>query len=307
MNHKSLFKSFLIFSIAGFLSGCSGFVKIGSNLGDGLVTSTKGLGRELADGALNRLTDEKAKQQIASLIDSIVSVAGAGVNRETGELLDSLKNRKLELWIDQLVEAAVGKKTEVRIAALSEALTGVHTRNNLSAIRNDLLGYETDYRIRLMLDNAMNTVLGDATNMKITTIKDSLLGYGTRNSIKMLIDSAMLNIVYHLRENVNPQLQDNASFIKKYATELLITLALLAIGIIAFVWYSRRKYLKAVTLLTNQIQKIPDQKTYDMLTSRIRDNAVKAGIEPTLRKVLKENGMLGSEAWSNMQNKNYAS
>ena len=52
-----------------------------------------------------------------------------------------------------------------------------------------------------------------------------------------------------------------------------------------------------VALLTKQIHDIPDQQVYDTVTARIKNEAVTAGLEPTLRKVLKENGLINTEAW----------
>jgi hypothetical protein len=228
-------------------------------------------------------------------------------------------NDKAGIWLNNLVETATGSATKARLATLRNELLGEPTQERLAAIRNELIGYATKAKLAALRDElvgentnaqiqrilleARNSILSEETNEKLGLVRETLLGEKTKNLIAAIVDTAMLNISYRLKENINPSLQDNASFIKKYAKELLITIALLAAGIIAFVWYSRRKYLKAVTLLTSQIQTIPNQEVYDDLTARIRENAVKAGVEPTLRKVLAENGLIGEENWQNMKRK----
>ena len=80
---------------------------------------------------------------------------------------------------------------------------------------------------------------------------------------------------------------------------MLIILGLVALGIIAFTWYQRRKYLRISSLISAQIFEMPNQESYDELTLRIKKNAMEAGLEPSLRKILDTNGLLGKEAWDN--------
>ena len=58
--------------------------------------------------------------------------------------------------------------------------------------------------------------------------------------------------------------------------------------------------------MASEIHHIPDQKTYDSLTYNIKEKAVAAGVEPSLRKVLQENGMLGKESRESWQAKKAA-
>ena len=71
----------------------------------------------------------------------------------------------------------------------------------------------------------------------------------------------------------------------------------MAAAIIYLVWRNRQKYLRLVALLTSQINVIPDQSMYDRLTNNIKQRAIETGVEPYLRKVLKDNGMLGTTEW----------
>ncbi|HWJ26121.1 MAG TPA: hypothetical protein VNS32_06235, partial [Flavisolibacter sp.] len=78
---------------------------------------------------------------------------------------------------------------------------------------------------------------------------------------------------------------------------------IIAVIIIFIIWRLKEKYAKMTTLIASEIHAMPNQKEYDALTSRIKNKAMTAGVEPTLRKVLEDNGLLGKENRDNWQNK----
>lgn len=298
----------IIFSVVVItISGCSGFEKIGSNLGAGVASKTKEIGNNMVDGALTRLNNGQEKEQLKHLLDSMISNAGLSANKQVVLLRDSIINdittEKINRLISKVMQTAVGDSTKARLGALRDELLGIKLRMQIAALRNELLGDETNMRLQRIAKDAMASVLNDSVGIKIGIIRDTLLSSKTNNLLKAIIDTAMFGIAERLREDLNPQLRDNLTFIKKYATELLLTLAALAAGIVTLVWRNRQKYLKTVALLTSHIQNIPDQKIYDEITRRIKNDAVKAGVEPTLRTVLKDNGMLGEESWKVQKSK----
>lgn len=291
----------LIFTILIFLAACSGFEKIGSDLGKGVSSTSGDIGHNLVDGALKRLDSSAESQHLKHLLDSMITNAGLSANAQVVHLRDSLLNdettERLNHLISEVVESAVGDSTKHKLASLRDELLGAKLRMQIAALRNDLLGYQTNQQIQSIARNAMAALLNDSVSIRLGVVRDTLLGSKTNNLLKAIIDTAMLGISQRLRDDLNPQIRDNLTFIKKYATELLLTLGAIAAAIIILVWRNRQKYLKAVTLLTANIQKIPNQDIYDELTAKIKNDAVKNGIEPTLRTVLKENGLLGTESW----------
>ncbi len=101
-------------------------------------------------------------------------------------------------------------------------------------------------------------------------------------------------------KEIKPKLQEQESTIKKYASELAwgsagLIASLMIVGAIIFA--RARRYRKMVEVMTFQIHEIPDQQFYDELTRRIRKKAQEAGVERHLRKVLREQGILGKESW----------
>jgi hypothetical protein len=140
----------------------------------------------------------------------------------------------------------------------------------------------------------------------ISALRDSLLNDKTNAAIRAIVDSTMVTIAYRMRNDVNPALQDNLSFIQRNATTLLIVLGVIAVVIIVVIWRLKQKYAKMTTLVASQIYSIPDQNAYDDLTARIKEKATIAGVEPDLRKVLEQNGLLGKESRESWQLKKAA-
>jgi phosphatidylinositol kinase/protein kinase (PI-3 family) len=161
------------------------------------------------------------------------------------------------------------------------------------------LNDETNARVARL----RNELLGDATAIQIARLRDSLLSAKTADAVKAIVDSALSGASRFLKTDLRQGIDSNVSIIQKYAVRWLLLLAAIATAIIFLVWRNRQKYLKMTTLLASQIHAIPDQKTYNEITSRIKTKAIESGVEPSLNKVLKENGILGKEKWKADQEK----
>ena len=277
----------LALSLLYCLQSCASFEKAGKNLTKGVAGNADSIGYNLINGAENRFAGEQSKEQLAYFLDSIISVAGLSANRQVKALRDSMLSDKTQAWVRQLMENLAGDSTKLKLAAL----------------RNELLGDATAIKLKQLAGDIMKGILNDSTNAKLAKIRDTLLGAQTNYLIKNIVDTAMTAFSQRLKNDINPTVQENVSFIKKYATGLLTTLGALAVGIILLVWRNRERYLKMTTLLAAQIHDIPDQKSYDELTSRIKTSALQAGVEAPLRKMLSANGMLGKGNWQSSQQK----
>ena len=273
--------------------GCGSFEKAGKSLGTGLDSSSKSIGKNVVAGVQQQLTDSIFRENLIRLLDSVIGSAGAKANKTLVSLRDSLLSAKWQLFARQLADELTGSKTNSNVAALMETAAGEETRK----------------KIKLLIGDAMSSIFNDKTNARIAAIREELLGAKTRDdiaqirnellnektnmAIKAIVDTAMLTIAYRMKHDVKDAVNENASFIQKYAGRLLILAGAIALAIIALIWMNRQKYLKLVTVLTSQINNIPDKNVYDDLTNRIKDRAVQSGVEPVLRKVLAENGILG--------------
>jgi len=278
--------------------------KLGSQLTAGINKNIEETGFRVATGAGRALADTtELRKALNHLLDSTVLNAGLSGNIAIRAIVDSLLSPRWTAFTAQLLES----------------VTGQPLRTNLAALKDNLLGADTRQRVRMLLTSAMNEVLGDRLQTamatlrdqltglplqrNISTLRDSLLNDKTNAAIKAIVDTAMLTIAYRMKNNVNPSLQANLSFIQRNATSLLITVGIMALVVIIVIWRLKEKYAKMTTVLASQIHAIPDQQAYDDLTNRIKEKAVVAGVEPSLRKVLSDNGLLGKDSRESWQAK----
>lgn len=249
------------------------------------------MGKNLAAGLHEGITDSSFREDLKNLLDSVIQGAGWSANRSALALRDSLLSEKWFLFTRQLVEDLSGAKTKSNLTQLREVLVGDTARLKIKRLLAEALDEVLNERNQAKLGRMRDELIGAKTEAQLSVLRDQLLGPRTNAAIKAIVDTAMMTIAYRVRHDVKEAVGENASFLQKYAGRLLILVGVIATVIILLVWRNRQKYLKLVTVLTSQIHDIPNQDAYNDLTSRIKRSAVVTGVEPTLRKVLKENGL----------------
>jgi hypothetical protein len=261
-------------------------------------------------GVNRGLSDSAFKQNLYHLVDSLVGTAGGSASKSVRLLMDSLLSDRLITYTARMVEEATGKKLKANIDAIT---------SDLQLSVSNMLGPDTRERVRLLVATALQEATGEKLQLAVARLRDEMTGLELRNNIsalrdsllndrtnaaiKGIVDTAMVAIAYRMKNDINPSLQDNLSFIQRNATTLLITLGVMALVIIIVIWRLKQKYAKMTTVLASQIHGIPDQQAYDNLTYNIKEKATIAGVEPTLRKVLEKNGLLGKESRESWQAK----
>ena len=258
------------------LYSCSAFKGWGSDLGEGLMDEAKTnidtVGYELVKGLREGLTNEESKEQLKNFIDSIITQTGTSATRELTELRDSLLNDYIDKWLSEVVENAV------------------------QSFNKNLLDDETVARLQKQLNKLSSglgtSILNDSTLMRIGAARDSLLGEKSNQLITAIIDSALSKLSSRLENDINPQLRENLSFLEKNATWLLILIGAIALGITAFIWSQKQKYLKMTKLLTYQISEVSEKNIKENLKDSISKNAKTIGVEDELRKLLDDEGLL---------------
>jgi hypothetical protein len=267
----------LVCGLCLLLAGCS-FGQWGRDLGSGVVEGASegadSLSHRLVGGALDTLMAAETQRRMNEMLERL----GATLALQVAETRDSLLGNSTNLMLAQLRDELLGQETRAHMGSLREELLGAHMRYLLSRIREE--------------------VLGDSMRALVAQLRDELLGPRTQHGVSVIVDSAMTSLVARYREDLKPVLEGQIGFIQKNATWLLILIAGLAIAIIAFVWWQKRKYTKMLGMLTLQIHEIPDRTQYDELTDKIQRQAKQSGLEVDLRKFLAEQGTLGLEAWA---------
>ncbi len=290
------------------------FKKIGQNLTEGLSQEADSISHHLVQGAINNLTDPKneakIKQMAESLVEEIFKETEKGLNKLSADSIGNklVSGAKAELFDPKVKEhltnllesvlSSAGKAGNAEIDLLfSNLLSKLRSREmnqTVDNLRNELLGLKTRTAINRLLQESLDSL---DTDKFVGSFRDELLSDKTNKAVRTIIDSAMTTIAYRIENDINPVLKNDLDFVQKYAWRILFIIGLLTAGIISFVWYQRRKYLRMSTLLASEIQQIPDQRVYDTLTKNIKDKAVDHALEPDLRALLKSNGLLGKEDW----------
>jgi hypothetical protein len=288
-----------IFLIGGFiflLYGCS-FQKLGASAAKGVSSQSDSIGNALVRGAMNGLTDPQTQKKIRQFVDSIISSATDTLTYKTMAMRDSLISRKLILWADSLVEALTGNPLRLNMEKIQLSLIGktktdvLEMKNEFRDLLNQILSQDTKGKLGTFRDE----LLGDKTNRAITKIVDTLVTH--------IVDSAMVRLASRYRTDLDPAIRSDIGFVNKNAKSLLVLLGAIACIIIFVVWRSRVKYLQLTTLLTKQINGIPDQNIYDTVTANIKNDALTVGLEGQLRDLLAKNGLLGTDNWKSQAGK----
>jgi hypothetical protein len=290
MNMMKISRFILVCGIVHLFSACS-LEKMGASAGKGVSSQSDSIGTALVRGAMNELTDPKTQKKIRQFVDSIISSATDTLTYKTMAMRDSLINQKILIWADSLMEALTGHRLQLNMEKIQLALIG-KTKTDVLELKkafNDLLNQILSQDTKGKLGSFRDELLGDKTNRAITKIADTLVSH--------IVDSAMVKLSARYRTDINPLIEGDIGFVNKNAKSLLVTLGAIAAAIILLVWRSRVRYLRLTTLLTKQINAIPDQGIYDRVTSNIKDDAMTAGLEAQLRDLLQKNGLLGNDNW----------
>jgi len=230
------------------------------------------LGGGLVRGVRDTLASPATQRDLQGLIDSLVSALGSAASREAPRIVDSILGTYLERRLRDL-----GDATKDQVAGLRDELLGGNTRERLLVLRDSLLG-----------DGLVSRAAG---------LRNELLGPTTNAAVRAIVDSAMVSLIQRYKQDLQPEFRKDLGFIKNNAQELLITLGAVAVVIVGYFWWQKRKYQKTLNLLTFQIHEISDQQVYDDLTRQIQRSAQASGLEPLLRKTLTSQGVLGVESW----------
>lgn len=274
-------KSIYIFSICCVLSGCINFKNVGSDLGEGLTTSLQGkdslfssIGGNITKGAADSLVNERVSRNISRVLDSVIINFSSTSKRELSSLVDSI----------------LADYVEIRLRSISGSFT-----EGISDLPDDLLGERTSFLLR----NLRNDLIGDSTTYRLAVMRDELLGKNTSRLVDSLIASA-INTALFKYQGSRAMFREDLGFVQKNASTILITAgAVVAVLIIigAIIFFKKQKLQKVSEVLSMQIHKIPNQQEYDKLVSRIQQKAQEYKVEPALRKILEDQGILGAQGW----------
>lgn len=295
LTRNLLMRTLLLLAVCA-ICGCGGLMRsLGENLGKGLGGASKGIGDSALAGVQQRISDPEFKRAVAHTLDSLMTALGVSAKGQVAGLLDSVRDEEWKDWVGGLVDTATGERTRENLGLLREELLGTKAQAAVRKLLAELLTDSLDGKVA----DLRNELLGADTRDQAAALLHELLGERTKAALAGIVDSASVRFSTRFGEAVG----DNASVLKKYASELLITLGLIAAGVILLVWRNRQKYLRLTRLLATQVGDISDRRAYDEVTSRITTEAQRTGQIAMLNDLLKREGLLGEEAWLSRQRK----
>jgi hypothetical protein len=224
-----------------------------------LIIGLKGI-TDTLDPDIRRLF--KIIDSIGNLTDAQLIKLGTTLDSQLVKLKGEIKDRSLEAYLDHLVNG----------------LTTTLNKNTRHLLSN-------------ILQTALDSLSSPTSKQKISGLVTSALNDSARMAVRQLVSTALQPSIDSIAGKIDQIVHKDVPFLQREAGELLTGLAVIALLIIGYVWYQRRKYARLAQILTYHIDKIPSKDLYDELTGQIQTQAQKENLEPLLRSTLKRQGI----------------
>lgn len=265
-------------------------------------SSLDNVGRNAGAGTLEELIAKR---------DSFALLTGALARSARDTLLAPETTRRLAFVLDSLLSTVNGQ-TRLLATGLRDTLAGAYTREWLldlernlllelnrsaSTLRSDLLGDRT----RTMVAALREELIGPAAASEVLALRNQVLD----STLQMYLDSmayrTMAAIGRSYKDNIQPvldqQLDSQKSWLERNVPIVMWTGAGIIAGLLVlagFIFMRNRRNRKTLELVTHQIHNIPNREAYDELTHRIQNKSQEMGLEPHLRTILEEQGILNA-------------
>ena len=248
-------------------------------------TLAKDAGREFSAGLSENM--KTISQQVISGLKGVTDTLDPDIQRlfKVIDSVGNLSDSQLVKLGNRLTELIMRVKSEIKDPSIQAFINSVVddatrrvTKNTRSALSD---------MVQLTLDS-LNT---PSSNRKIALLIATLLNDSTKAQTQRLLSAVLQPVIDSVASKVHTVVHQELPFFQKWAAELLWGLGILAVGIIGYVWYQRRKYARLLQILTYQIDKIPSRDIYDELTTNIQASTQKENLEPLLRNTLKKQGL----------------
>ncbi len=284
-----MYRTILPIAIVTVFTGCN-LEQMGRNLGRGVATG------------------------VESRADSIALRAVQGVDR-------GLSESELRAYIASITDT-VGLSLKQELAGIRQELLGDSTRQLVGALRSELLGAATREQVQLLIDHALanqlrgnllsirNELLGDSLGMLLGNVRDELTGPILQANVALIAEALLTEVAESYVEKLRPAIRADIGFagdqvnktgqgLSRTIKSVLWAVGVIIAGLIALVAYfrmNRNKHKELIEMLTYRIEKLQtvDPKMHDVLVEEIQEQAINKNLEPMLRNILKEQGIVGS-------------
>ena len=298
----------IILVITGWaLMSCNGLKKA---LNKGLQDQNRkvvldSLGKKIGKGVVAGATEELSSDATAQRLGIFLGHLTDSINASTRVMLDSLVENDTQL---KAMVAGIVDTLDLRVNESVEGIFQTLNNQDLKELTNRLKQRIRDLELTQEVDRIRSTLLGEKALVEILHIRDSLLGERTRQMAKgfmgeMVDEEATKRLQEAIRESIDPTIEkvftevnrsteQGLNFAQRNIAEIVVLVSLLGAAISFFFKNQRDRYNDLVRNLTLEIENMDDEEAAKDLKKNIRDKTTAAKLEPLLRGILVDQGIV---------------
>jgi hypothetical protein len=270
-----------------------------------LTNDAKSIVDEIAKLPLDSMTAKAGRGLIQGINDSLLPAANQA---RLDSLVRNLTRNAIMGIQDSLMNPVTRKRLDSAVTELLDTLSSPHNQHNinvlianvghqLDSVLHGLLGPNTGMLLQRLITQ---DILGDSTQIVLRHLRDTVLGSQLDSLVTRLVDTLTYGVNHQLTPAIDTALKQTGKTVESTSSWILwtlgiITALLMVLGTILFIL--KHRYQQMTEIMTQEIDKIPNQDAYNELVGRIHDKAVDRKIEPHLQKVLQEQGLFGKDKW----------
>ncbi len=257
----------------------------------------KKIGKGVVAGATERLASDTTAAQMGIFLTNLTD----SVTTTTRVLMDSLFQNDL-----RVKTAIAGIMDTFRVGM--DSIFYQLREDDLKKLMLSLNDQIRALPVAMVGNNLREALIGQKAIENLMTLRDSLLGATTRDMTKAfaqeVLDKESTNRVSEaVRESLEPTIdkifsrldrstEQGLSFAQSNINQILLLVGAIIAGILFFSNYQKGKYTDLVKNLTFEIENMSDEEAQKRLKNNIKKKTTEKSLEPLLRKILKNQGIV---------------
>ena len=267
---------------------------------------------KIAENTLKRI-----KPEVDSLAETASAAAVAGAIDQL--VTDSTKiQTALGSVLQQLQDSVKATIVDLKFNVLDEDLDSLIDERIESAgaslrLQLDSVLLSVDGEVDRMLDNAIDKIKNVISIDQLRAARDTLLGSEMQALTDSLIASAVRTAMSEIQQgyqvNLEPEIDETLKKTEEALADarnqivyIIIAIAIAVVVVAAIIYYIKRqsnRHKDTVGVLSQAIDKIPDQGQYDELIGRIKNDIQQKGLRQHLDGLLKKENLYQQSEWAN--------
>jgi len=261
----------------------------------------KALGKKIGKGVVAGATERLASDTTKMHLETFSTNLSKSLNASTRSVLDSLfKNDVRFKGLVAGIVDTLNYKVDRLFYDLSE--------RDLKRVLNQVNSGIQDLQLAQLGKDLRSSLIGEEALRDLMNVRDSLLGSYSKELARQFVDEmlseeATFKLQNTIRTSLDPTIdkifdrvdtsaETSLNFAQSNINQILVILAALICGILFFNRYQKTKYTKLVKNITHSIEHMDDKDSQKKLKKIITKHATQNSVEPLLRKILKEQGII---------------